>query len=419
MTRRSQARSLARVCLCALLIASSGSLVACGPGGDTGAQSSPSSAPALRVRYVEAWESPIELRLRAVGTTRAVDSVTVTSEVSGRVLRIGFTDESIVDRGQVLAELDAGLARAERDAAAARKERLRILYDRTLEAFRAGASNQTEVDNARTQFAEVEAELERAARVVEDHTIVAPFQGRVGRRLVSVGALVSPGDPIAELRTVSPIQLVFSAPEMYLSSLQIGQRVDARSPAFPDRVFSGELAVSGSQVDRATRTVEVYALVENPEDALKPGMFLSVEQVVGARENAVLVPESAVIREGARADVFVIVEGKARRREVEIGERRPGIVEIVRGVRAGERVITQGLQRVRDGIAVDPSPDTDLEGLGVRIGAAFDRQPSFDETRASQTRQSALRAVGVRSLREGIVTVEPQSEALPLDGRAP
>ncbi|MBX3352798.1 MAG: efflux RND transporter periplasmic adaptor subunit [Phycisphaeraceae bacterium] len=403
-----------------MLLGASGAFPGCGPGGDAGAQRPPVSAPSLRVRYIEAWESPVELRLRAVGTTRAVDSVTVTSEVSGRVLRLGFTDESIVDRGQVLAELDAGLARAERDAAAARKERLRILYERTLEAFRAGASNQTEVDNARTQFAEVEAELERASRVVEDHTIVAPFQGRVGRRLVSVGALVSPGDPIAELRTVSPIQLVFSAPEMYLSSLRVGQRVDARSPAFPGRVFSGELAVSGSQVDRATRTIEVYALVENPEDALKPGMFLSVEQVVGVRDNAVLVPESAVIREGARADVFVIVEGKARRREVEIGERQPGVVEIVRGVRAGERVITQGIQRVRDGIVVDASPDTDLEGLGVRIGAAFHEQPAFGAQSASRSRQSALRAVGAPAVREEVVTVEPMSDELaPFDERAP
>lgn len=174
-------RCLTGACVVGAVL-SVGLLGACERSGGAAPATPASSSPALQVRYVEAWLSPIERRLRAVGTTRAVDSVTVTAEVSGRVLRLGFADEALVDRGQLLAELDSGLSRAELGAALARKERLKIVFDRTEDAFRAGASNQTEVDNARTQFAEVVAEAERAQRVVEDHTIVAPFEGRVGRR---------------------------------------------------------------------------------------------------------------------------------------------------------------------------------------------------------------------------------------------
>lgn len=335
------------------------------------------SEPTAVVRYVEAWSSPIDVRVRAVGTTRAVDAVTVTSEVSARVESLGFYDEAYVDRGQVLAQLDASLATADLQAATARMERLELQHRRTVDAFRAGASNQSEVDNARTQLAEAEAEVERARRVVEDHTIEAPFEGRVGRRLVSAGALVNPGDAIAELRSVDPIEVVFSAPEVYLAAMRVGARVTATSSAFPDRVFEGALKVTGSSVDAATRTVEVYALIPNPDGALRPGMFLSVELVVGEKPDAVLIPESAVLREGARSDVFLIREGRAWRTRVELGERVPGVVEVVRGVDAGDRVVTQGLQRVRDGVLVDASVDDELEVLGVEVGAAMRDQPGW------------------------------------------
>lgn len=358
------------------------------------------SEPTAVVRYVEAWPSPIEIRVRAVGTTRPVDAVTVTSEVAGRIAGLGFYDEEVVEQGRVLAQLDAALAMADLQAVTARRERLRLQFRRTVDAFNAGASNQSEVDNARTLLAEADAEVERAQRVVEDHTIVAPFEGRVGRRLVSAGALVNPGDAIADLRSVDPMELVFSAPEVYLAAMRIGARVEATSPAFPARVFTGELRVTGSVVDPATRTVEVYARVANPDGALRPGMFLSVELVVGEKPDAVLIPESAVLREGARADVFVIRDGRAVRTRVDLGERAPGVVEVLRGIEAGDRVVTQGLQRVRDGVLVEASPDQELGALGVRVGASFDQQPGwegvfaqrFDRPRATPRAIDTLRA---------------------------
>jgi membrane fusion protein (multidrug efflux system) len=350
------------------------------------------------VKFVEAWRSPIEVRVRAVGTTRAVDAVTVTSEVSARIMSIDFRDEEVVDRGQTLAQLDSSLARADLDAVKARMERLRLQHQRTIDAFLAGASNQSEVDNARTQLAEAQAEVDRAERVVEDHTLRAPFGGRVGRRLESVGALVNPGDAIAELRSVDPMEIVFSAPEVYLSAMRVGARVEAESQAFPGRVFDGALKVTGSTVDAATRTVEVYATAGNADGALRPGMFLSVELVVGEKPDAVLIPESAVVREGARADVFVIRDGRAVRTRVELGERSPGVVEVVRGVDAGDRVVTQGLQRIRDGILVDATEDDELESLGVKVGAAMRDQPGWEGRFAGRHDQAGAQDAAQRRL---------------------
>jgi membrane fusion protein (multidrug efflux system) len=361
---------------------------------------------------VEAWLSPIEVRVRAVGTTRPVDSVVVTSEVSARVESLGFSDEEVVEAGRVLARLDASLASADLNAAKARMERLRLQHERTLDAFRAGASNQSEVDNARTQLAEAQADVERAERIVEDHVIRAAFAGRVGRRLVSVGALVEPSDAITELRSVDPMELVFSAPEVYLAAMRIGARVQATSPAFPERVFEGTLKVTGSTVDAATRTVEVYAKVPNTDGALRPGMFMSIELVVGEKQDAVLIPESAVVREGARSDVFLIRDGRAHRTRVELGERSPGVVEVLKGVTAGDRVVTQGLQRVRDGVKVDATPDDELDALGVKVGAAMSAQPgwggAFAERYNASGAQSDVRE-RLNGLESPVETVAPAS----------
>lgn len=387
-------------------------LPGCDRFGDGSSAASAPAEPQAVVRYVDAWLSPIEVRVRAVGTTRPVDSVVVTSEVSARVESLGFSDEEVVEAGRVLARLDAALATADLNAAKARKERLRLQHERTIDAFRAGASNQSEVDNSRTQLAEAQADVERAERVVEDHVIRAAFAGRVGRRLVSVGALVEPSDAITELRSVDPMELVFSAPEVYLAAMRIGARVQATSPAYPERVFEGALKVTGSTVDAATRTVEVYATVPNTDGALRPGMFMSIELLVGEKQDAVLIPESAVVREGARSDVFVIRDGRAHRTRVELGERSPGIVEVVKGVAAGDRVVTQGLQRVRDGVKVDATPDDELDALGVKVGAAMSAQPgwggAFAERYNESGAQSDVRA-RLKSMELPVETVGPAS----------
>jgi membrane fusion protein (multidrug efflux system) len=170
-------------------------------------------------------------------------------------------------------------------------------------------------------------------------------------RRVSVGTLISPGDVITTLDDTSVIKLDFSVPENFLASLREGLSIRATAPAYPGRSFTGSVSSIDSRVDLTTRSVTVRALLANLDGALKPGMFLNVALANDERE-ALVIPEEALTPEAERQYVFVVTEGKVSRREVRIGGRRPGSVEVVAGLSAGERVIVEGTQKVRDGASV-------------------------------------------------------------------
>jgi membrane fusion protein (multidrug efflux system) len=171
-------------------------------------------------------------------------------------------------------------------------------------------------------------------------------------RRVSVGALISPGDVITTLDDTSVIKLDFSVPETFVSILREGLSVRATAPAYPGRTFAGKVASIDSRVDMNTRSVTVRALLANEDGALKAGMFLNVSLAKDDRQT-LIIPEEALTPEAEKQFVFVVADGKAQRREVRIGGRSPGSVEILAGLDAGERVIVEGTQKVRDGAPVN------------------------------------------------------------------
>jgi membrane fusion protein (multidrug efflux system) len=173
----------------------------------------------------------------------------------------------------------------------------------------------------------------------------------VGLRRVSVGSLVNPGTTITSLDDTSTIKVDFSVPENYLASLRQGLSVYVTSTAFPERDFEGKVASVDSRVDPVTRSVTVRALLPNADGALKPGMFLSVRLDRDSHE-ALMIPEAALVPEQSRQFIYVVEDGRAVRREVRIGRREPGKVEVVAGLKAGDQVIVEGTQKVREGGAV-------------------------------------------------------------------
>ncbi|TVQ79514.1 MAG: efflux RND transporter periplasmic adaptor subunit [Phycisphaeraceae bacterium] len=350
-------------------------------GDDTESNASAPEQTSVRVGVVEAWTSPVHQTLSLVGSTRAIDTVSVTAQVTGIVSWIGFDDEDIVEDGDLLVRLDDRRAVADLRASHARRDRARLRFERTESAFGRGAVNQAELDDARTGLDESEAEAERAEAVLADHSIRAPFDGRITRRLISLGALVSPGDAVGILNTVDPIEVVFSVPENHLGILTPGLPVHATTPAYRDHSFEGRLAAIGVQVDPLSRAAEVFARIDNPDALLRPGQFMQVSLYIATRENAVIIPESALVVEGARVEAFVIEDNKATRRRVRVQERFPGLVEIAEGIRAGDIVVTSGVQKLREGTPVDPEQDPDLESLGVIAGAPLDQQPVIASTR--------------------------------------
>jgi membrane fusion protein (multidrug efflux system) len=197
-----------------------------------------------------------------------------------------------------------------------------------------------------------EARAEATAARLADMTITAPFAGKLGLRRISVGTLIQAGTMITTLDDTSIIKMDFSIPETLLASVAPGQTIDAHTDAFPDRHFIGTVRTVDSRIDPTTRAFEVRAEIPNADGILKPGMLLTLDLTLAKREAALLIPEEALVPQGDKQYVFVVQDGKARRREIEIGTRMKGTVEVRRGLAADATVLIGGTQRVRDGSAV-------------------------------------------------------------------
>ena len=290
-------------------------------------------------------------KLEALGNARANESVDISSKISNVVTAVMFRDGERVRRGQVLVQLDDAQARADVAAAEAAVAESERLYNRSRELMSTEALSKAQFDQLEATLKANRARLSAASARFQDTVIRAPFSGRVGLRRVSVGTLISPGDVITTLDDTSVIKLDFSVPENFLATLREGLAVRASAPAFPGRTFAGKVASIDSRVDMNTRSVTVRALLANEDGALRPGMFLNVSLANDERA-ALMIPEEALTPEAERQFVFVVNDGKAERREVRIGGRSPGSVEVLAGLTAGERVIVEGTQKVRDGAAV-------------------------------------------------------------------
>ncbi|TVQ50134.1 MAG: efflux RND transporter periplasmic adaptor subunit [Gammaproteobacteria bacterium] len=305
--------------------------------------------------------------IEALGTSSASESVTIASRVSGRIERINFREGEPVARGQVLIELEANEQRAALAEAEANLVESRNQLRRAASLFDQRVISQSQLDELDSRVRADEARVAAAQARLTDFLIRAPFDGRVGLRRVSVGALVGPNDIITTLDDTRVIKVDFSVPETFLADVEVGLDITAESIAFPDRPFRGTVESIDSRIDPITRSVTVRAAVPNPDGQLRPGMFFSV-QLSQLERQATLIPEAALVPVQNRQFVFVIRDGVAERREVITGRRRPGIVEVVQGLEAGEDVVVEGVQKVRPGapvraLAATSLPDADGEPL--------------------------------------------------------
>ncbi len=290
-------------------------------------------------------------KLEALGNARSNESVDVSSKTSNIVTAVMFRDGERVKRGQVLVQLDDAQARADVAEAEAAVTESQAQFNRSRELLNTQVLSKSQYDQLEATLKADKARLAAANARLEDTVIRAPFSGRVGLRRVSVGSLISPGSVITTLDDTSVIKLDFAVPENVVSSLREGLAVRASAPAFPGRTFTGKVASIDSRGDMTTRSVTVRALLSNEDGALKPGMFLNV-MLANDERDALVIPEEALSPESERQYVFVVNDGKVERREVRIGGRRPGSVEVVGGLNAGEQVIVEGTQKVRDGATV-------------------------------------------------------------------
>ncbi|HWP94592.1 MAG TPA: efflux RND transporter periplasmic adaptor subunit [Gammaproteobacteria bacterium] len=312
----------------------------------------PSAAPAMPVIVETVAPRPFADALEALGTAQANESIRVTSRVAQVVTGIHFREGQRVAAGQVLVTLEDSEARANLAAAQAALVESRGQYERARELFRTQAVSASQLEQIEATMRAAEARVHAAEAQLADHTLRAPFAGRVGLRRVSVGALVQPGTEITTLDDTDTIKVDFSVPEPYLATLRPGLPITARSDAFPEREFRGTIASIDSRVDPVTRAIAVRAVLPNREGLLKPGLFMTV-RVIREQAEALVVPEQALVPEQNRQYLFVVADGVARKREVQIGRRARGVVEIVAGLAAGEHVVVEGAQKLADGMPVE------------------------------------------------------------------
>ena len=303
--------------------------------------------PAVVVAPVKLQSFP--LAAEALGNARANESVDIRPKITATLTTISFEEGQNVVAGDILVELDNLEPAADLAAAKATLVDSEARYQRSLELFRTNVGSESQLlqDEAK-KIADEAMVTVMEARLA--YTVVrAPFDGRIGLRRVSVGSLVGPDTIITTIDDTATIKLDFDLPEVYLSRLQPGLTVKARSAAWPDELFSGTVASVDTRVDPISRTIKVRSLLQNDEGYLRPGMFLTVT-LLNENVNALVIPEQALIPERNVQSVFVVGENEvAELRQVKIGRRRPGEVEILDGLEKGDRVIVDGTQKARNG----------------------------------------------------------------------
>lgn len=318
-------------------------------GGREGRGGRPSGPVSVLVTTVSS--QPFARVLEAVGSARANEAVDITAKNSNRITAIRFREGEQVRKGEVLVEFDSEQARATLAEAEAALQDARRQFKRSRDLFATKALSESQLDQINATLSANEARVAGARSQLSDTIIRAPFAGRVGLRNVSIGSFVNPGTVITTLDDASVIKVDFSVPEVFLASIAEGLEIKARSSAYPEVEFIGKVLSIGSRLDPVSRAITVRAQIDNGDGRLKPGMLMTVN-MTRPEPPALLVPEQALVPEGSHKYVFVVRSGKAAKVEVETGRRRPGQVEIVAGLVAGEVVVVEGTQKVRDGTEV-------------------------------------------------------------------
>jgi membrane fusion protein (multidrug efflux system) len=301
------------------------------------------------VVIAEARVKPFPLSAEALGNTRANEAIDVRPQITAAVTAIEFAEGQRVEAGDVLVRLESSEPLADLAVARAALVDSQSQFRRAEELYRTRVVSESELEQLEARRDADEAAVRAAESRLAQTVLRAPFAGDIGLRRVSLGSIVNPSTVITTLDDTSRIKLDFDVPEVFISRLQKGLTVAARSAAWPNMVFRGEVISVDTRVDPVSRTVTVRAILPNDDRRLLPGMFLTVTLLKDDVE-ALLVPEQAIVPERSKQFVFVVdANDRVERREVTTGRRRPGEVEIVDGLQPGERVITEGTQKVRDG----------------------------------------------------------------------
>ena len=306
----------------------------------------------------DAWQPT----LTAVGSLAAVQGVMLDAEVAGTVKRIAFESGASVRAGELLVELDSGVEQAQLRAAVASAELARANLARARDLRVKSMMSQADLDSADAQAKQADAQIDNIRAVIEKKAIRAPFAGHAGIRQVNLGQFLDTGASIVTLQSLDPVYVNFSLPQQRLAQLKTGMTVRVTTDAFPDRNFEGKLTAINPEIDTVTRNVRVQATLANPQNLLRPGMYVDVAAVLPTTEAVLTIPATAVLYAPYGDSVFVVEDkkdektgavGKVLNQQfVRLGKTRGDFVVVESGLSAGQTIVTTGVFKLRNGMDV-------------------------------------------------------------------
>ena len=308
--------------------------------------------PGVSVETAPVTMAKLAKSITAVGSLRSDESVVLRPEVSGRIAEIRFREGQRVEQGAILIRIDDSVQRAELEQAKANLSLSKSKYDRAIDLQKKGFISSQAREEAENNFRVAQATFDLASARLTKLEIKAPFAGLIGLRQVSVGDYIKDGQDIANLEGVDPLKVDFRVPEIYLKQVAVNQNLQVTLDAVPGQVIPGKVFAINPLLDANGRSLVVRAVVKNPDARLRPGMFARVRLLTETTADTMTVPEQSVVPVGDDFFVFRVVDGKALRTRVELGQRQAGIVEIVRGLSDADVVVTAGQIKIRDGSAI-------------------------------------------------------------------
>jgi membrane fusion protein, multidrug efflux system len=317
--------------------------------------------PPEAVTTVVAKQEPWPATLSVIGTTAAVQGVTVSADLPGIVDRIAFESGRFVREGEVLVRLDIRQEQAQLSAAEAQRDLARLNYERMQGLIKDGAISRAEYDLAAAEAKQTEARVGEIRAMIDRKVIRAPFAGILGIRQVNLGQYLSAGDAVVPLQSLHPIYVNFGVPQQDAGQMRAGRivRITTDNGAGPQ--FTGRITAIDSVVNEATRNVQVQATVPNADGKLRPGMFVQTAVVLGASRPVVALPASAISYAPFGDSVFIVSDLKGpdgrtyrgvRQEFVKLGGGRGDQIAVVSGVKPGDEVVTSGVFKLRNGAAI-------------------------------------------------------------------
>lgn len=301
-------------------------------------------------------------RIEAVGQLAAVRGVDISNEVAGTVSEIAFASGDVVEKGELLVQLDDSIERAELPGLVAQRNLARMDVERTRGLIDRDLTSAEDLDQALSQLQQAESAVAALEAEIAKKAIRAPFAGTLGIREVDLGEYLPAGTPIVTLQSLDQLHVNFSLPEESIDDVAPGQQVNVGVSAYPGQVFTGELKAVSVKIDPTSHNFAVQAVIDNPEGRLRPGMFADVAVQAGAEEAVVAVPKTAVSYSLHGDAVFVVEKSQApegeqtalvaEQRFVRLGPSNGEMVAVLQGIEAGDEVVTAGTQKLRDGMPV-------------------------------------------------------------------